>query len=208
MANEATMSDLKCQLSDCDQPATMHFVRAEGRAKVQGAHFCDSHGRSHIEEEHDRYYSPARTGIGTTLSIGNNVAFDIDFLFWDELQDPPNGRHYVQLIEVGGRRRVGFVIGYCECFALDFELQRYPSPRPLTHRTMAESITALGGRMQWVEIDRFCAARSTYEAKLHIKQMNATVVVDARPSDALVLALICDVPIVVSNAVLAAVADT
>ena len=45
-----------------------------------------------------------------------------------------------------------------------------------------------------------------YEAKLHIQQMNATLTVDVRPSDAVVLAVVSEAPIIVSNNVLATLA--
>jgi bifunctional DNase/RNase len=67
---------------------------------------------------------------------------------------------------------------------------------------MATAIVSLGGRLQYVEIDKFFPAEKIYEAKLHIRQMNTQIIVDVRPSDALILAIICDVPIIVSEEVL------
>jgi bifunctional DNase/RNase len=139
------------------------------------------------------------------LALGNGIAFDIDFLFWDELRgQPPWGHCHIELLEAGGHRRLGFAIGLFECVALDRLLQGYSSPRPLTHHAMATAITALRGTLEYVEIDECYPAELTYDAKLHIHQMGVKVVVDVRPSDALVLALICDVPIIVSQDVLAA----
>jgi bifunctional DNase/RNase len=71
---------------------------------------------------------------------------------------------------------------------------------------MASLITALGGRVEFVTIDKFIHAQRIYEAKLHITQMSAAVVADVRISDAVILALICDVPIFVAKDVLVAVA--
>jgi uncharacterized protein len=201
------MTEVKCQSPACDQIATIHFIRADGRPEVEVSHFCDLHGRSHIDKEQERYYSPSRVGAGKPITVASGAAFGIDFLLKDELQEQPFGYCRVGLIEVGGNRRIDFQIGPCECGALDFELQRYQSPRPLTYRALAAVITTLGGRLHYVEIDRFSPAQSIYEAKLHIQQLNAALEVDVRPSDALILAVICDVPIVVSNSVLAAMGE-
>jgi bifunctional DNase/RNase len=193
----------RCQFADCDQWATMHFVRAEERRASAIRNFCDTHGKLHADAERVRHYSPSRLGAGTKTNIGSGVYFGIDFLFVNELQDRPWGHCRVGLIECGGNRKFDFQIGPCECRDLDFELQRYSFPRPLKHQTTAAIISVLGGRLKYIEIDKYIASQATFEAKLHIHQMNADVVVDSRPSDALVLAVILDVPIVVSDAVLA-----
>lgn len=181
----------------------MHFTRAEARRAVELRQFCEFHSKAYFRDHYEDYCSPSRVGHGQPLSVGNGVAFDIDFVFFDELQEPhPWGRCHVELLEVGGNRRLGFDIGVNECGALDRELQGYPSPRPLTHHAMGAAISALGGRLQYVEIDKFSPAEHIYEAKLRIQQMSEMVTVDTRPSDALVLAVISNVPIVVSSSVL------
>jgi bifunctional DNase/RNase len=196
------MSDVTCQWPACDLSATMHFEFEEGLRVVEASHFCDSHGRLHADEMRKRYYSPSRIGAGSPATIGNGVSFGIDFLFMDELQEPPYGYCRVGLMEFGGNRKIDFQIGPCEFSALGFELQRHESPRPPTHRAVAAVIAALGARLQYVEIDKFLPSQSTYEAKLHIQQLKSSLIVDVRPSDALVLAVICDVPVIVSNTVL------
>ena len=206
---EPNVSDVKCQSRACDQHPTMHFTRVEARRAVEVLNLCDSHSKLHFREHYNEYCSPLRIGQGRPLTVGNGVAFDIDFVFFDELQEPrPWGRCHVELLEVGGQRRLGFDIGVSECGALDRELQGYPSPRPMTHHAMAGAISSLGGRLQYVEIDKFYPPQRAYEAKLHVQQMNSDVVVDLRPSDGLVLAVISGVPIIVSNDVLRALAET
>jgi bifunctional DNase/RNase len=194
------MTEIKCQSAQCEHRATTHLTRKEGKVNV--IHLCETHSQIHAQEQYDYYYT--RIGGGAPSRVGNAVEFDIDYLYYNELQDAPHGRYYVALIERGGGRRIGFVVGSAEWFALDFELQKYKSPRPLTYHAFASAIAALGGQVKFVEIDRFHQNNSLYEAKLHIHQMNANVVVDLRPSDALVLTLVCGVPLLVSNAVLAA----
>ena len=73
---------------------------------------------------------------------------------------------------------------------------------------MASVITAMGGQLVRVVIDKYFPGQSTsYEAKLHIQHASGTVVVDVRPSDAVVLAVVTGAPIIVSNDVLRALAE-
>ncbi|HMO86504.1 MAG TPA: bifunctional nuclease family protein [Lacipirellulaceae bacterium] len=167
-------------------------------------HLCQSHARSHFQDERDWYESVSRVGKGKPATKGNGIAFDVDYLLWDETLDMPWGRHYVNLIEVGGIRRLGFPIGVEASSALSFALHRSQARRPMTHQAMAQLIASLGGILQSVEIDKFSPAEQIYEAKLHIRQMKTDMDVDLRPSDAIVLSLVCDVPIIVSPIVLAA----
>jgi bifunctional DNase/RNase len=180
----------------------MHFVRAEERRAIEFSHFCHTHGKTHADLERVRYYSPLRLGAGIKTSIGSGVCFGIDFLFVNELQDRPWGYCRLGLIECGGNRKFDFQIGPCEGRDLDVELRRFSLPRPSIHRTTTAIITDLGGQLEYIEIDKHDASRAVFEAKLHIRQANADNVVDSRPSDALILAVILDVPIVVSNDVL------
>ena len=185
----------------------MHFVRAEERRAVAVSHFCHTHGKVHADAERVRHYSPSRHGAGTKTTIGSGVHFGLDFLFVNELQNRPWGYCRVGLIECGGNRKFDFEIGVCEIGSLDFELQSYSSPRPLLHHTTAAIISALGGQLEYIEIDKHDASQATFEAKLHIRQSNVDVVVDSRPSDALILAVTLDVPIAVASAVLASLAN-
>jgi len=134
------------------------------------------------------------------------VCFDVDFVFFDNVPDQYQYPCQLNLVEVGGTRQLGLGTGPYEGAALRLELQRYQSPRPRTHQAMAAAISALSGRLRHVMIDKFFPSQQTYEAKLHIDQGNANMVVDVRPSDAIILAVICDVPILVSKEVLATLA--
>ena len=199
------MNELKCEFSMCDRNATVYITQVENRRPVKVLSFCNCHARTHLRDEHEWYFSGSRVDPGRPLHIGTGVEFNIDFTYWAASQGPawPWGRHYVGLIETGGNRHFGYEFGAAEAHALSIELNHTSTPRPVTHHVMAEAIRALGGRLEFVEIDNFVSTKQTYEAKLRIIcQMNTAIAVDLRPSDALVLALICEVPIIVSEGVL------
>jgi bifunctional DNase/RNase len=65
-------------------------------------------------------------------------------------------------------------------------------------------MAALGGRLECVLVDRLLPAQRIYEAKLYIHHATGAVVVDVRISDAVILAVVSDVPIFVSDDVLLA----
>jgi bifunctional DNase/RNase len=179
----------------------MHLTRAVRRRPVELIHLCDSHSKEHFSDRYKDYLSTI--GSGRPLRTRGGVAFDVDFLFWDERQDPrPWGRCHVELLEVGGRRRFGFTIGVFEWDALDCALHGCLTAQPSTHRATVDAMEKLSGRLRHVEIDAFFPEMQTYKAKLVVQHATKTVSLDVRPSDALVLATICDVSIEVSNDVL------
>lgn len=78
-------------------------------------------------------------------------------------------------------------IGPPEADAIAVRLQEVSVPRPLTHDLLHNSIKALGG-----EIDRIVISsmeNDTYFATIVVRQGDKIVEVDARPSDALALAV-------------------
>jgi bifunctional DNase/RNase len=64
---------------------------------------------------------------------------------------------------------------------------------------MSVVISTLGGNLEYCMIDRYYPEQQiTYEAKLYIRQRFRTHIIDVRPSDAVVLAVVCKMPIAVS----------
>jgi hypothetical protein len=68
-------------------------------------------------------------------------------------------------------------------------------PRPLTHELMADLIRRLGARLERVEISDLC--ENTYSALIHLSKYNEAIVLDARPGDAIAIAVRTNVPIFV-----------
>ena len=72
-----------------------------------------------------------------------------------------------------------------------------PAPRPLTHELLASTIELLGGELQDIFISEL--RDHTYFAKLRISCEGELIEIDSRPSDAIVIAVILDVPIFVAD---------
>ena len=92
-------------------------------------------------------------------------------------------------------------IGLLEANAIALALEGIELPRPMTHDLMKSILHATGTRLRSVEIADI--RDSTYFALLHLEGNEGSVQVDARPSDAIALALRCGARILVSETVLA-----
>jgi bifunctional DNase/RNase len=105
------------------------------------------------------------------------------------------------------RRALPILVALPEAKAITRALQNTPSTRPNTHELLFEVVSAFGYELDHVSIDH--ALNDTYLAKMALVPVNnedsdLVVELDARPSDAIVLALMQDAPIMVSEQVLQA----
>lgn len=111
-------------------------------------------------------------------------------------------RHIVILEEIGGPRRLTIWIGASEAIALALTLEKVALPRPATYAFAAGVLQAANGRLREVRIDRL--EGEMFIATAVIDGPAGQREVDARPSDALNLALQLTAPIRVDAAVIAA----
>jgi bifunctional DNase/RNase len=105
------------------------------------------------------------------------------------------------LEEVHGSRVLPVFIGAPEAAAIAYALNNVPTTRPMTHDLLSTVITTLGGRLFTVEITNLVG--STYHAALRIATETGEVVISARPSDAVALALRSGAPILVNDDLMA-----
>jgi hypothetical protein len=106
----------------------------------------------------------------------------------------------VQLEQVGGDRRLPIWIGRFEAEALALQLAGAEMPRPGTYAFAANLLSAAAGRVQEVRISRL--AEDVFYAEVILDGHSGTRTVDARPSDALNLAVLAGAPIRADVAVL------
>jgi bifunctional DNase/RNase len=109
----------------------------------------------------------------------------------------PANQPVVLLREEDGVRYLPIWIGAAEASAIAFQQQGVQTVRPLTHDLMRDIIGALGARLEAVHITEM--REDIYYAEL---RFSGGVTVSARPSDAIALALRCDVEILGSDEVL------
>lgn len=105
------------------------------------------------------------------------------------------GGYAIILKEIAGERRLPIIIGQSEAQAIAFELEGLKPPRPLTHDLMKNVVEALGYSITSITITEL--KDSTFYAKIKF-DVSSIEDMDARPSDAIALALKFAAPIYVS----------
>jgi len=113
-----------------------------------------------------------------------------------------NDQQVIYLREVEGDRQFPILIGIFEATSIDRRVKNFQSPRPLTHDLLVNTVEALGAELDSVVISEL--RDHTYYAQLRVKQDGELVEIDARPSDAIAVAVSCEpqLPIYVSEDVL------
>jgi uncharacterized protein len=113
---------------------------------------------------------------------------------------------FITLSEVGGPRSFAIKIGTAEAVAIERRWRGAEPPRPQTHELLDSVVRSLGARLEGIEIHDL--RQGTYFANLVLRASDgSTVEVDARPSDAIALAIAHDAPILVEEAVVASSAE-
>jgi bifunctional DNase/RNase len=110
-----------------------------------------------------------------------------------------NLKRVVMLKERTNGRYLPIWIGPFEADAIAIPLQNYQVSRPLTHDLLGSVISALEAKVVSVIINDL--ADETFFAKLVLDAQGRHVEVDARPSDAIALAVRVGVPIYVADSV-------
>jgi len=103
----------------------------------------------------------------------------------------------VVLREVDSRRYLPIFIGPFEADAIAVALQGLEPQRPMTHDLLKSVFTELGSSIRQIVINDL--RESTFFARIVVDQGSHTIEVDARPSDAIALAVRSDVPIFVED---------
>lgn len=107
----------------------------------------------------------------------------------------------VYLREKGGSRQFPIVIGIFEAMAIDRKVRDRGTQRPMTHDLLASIVRSLGGSLERVVVSDL--RDNTFFASLRFRSAaGAEAVVDARPSDAIALAVHLGAPIFVEERVL------
>ncbi len=124
----------------------------------------------------------------------------IDVCRADGPDDPLRRPHIVVLRERDGTRRLPMYTGATEAVALACSLEATEMPRPMTYQLAANLLTAAGSRLTEVRITRL--TEGVFYAVVVVEGPGGVVEVDARPSDALNLAVVSGTPVRVNAAVL------
>lgn len=116
---------------------------------------------------------------------------------------PSAGGAYALLLkESFGVRRLPIIIGSFEAQSIALEIEGIKPPRPLTHDLMKNLVDDLGGTLVEIVINEL--RDNTFYAKIILEVSTLTTTIDARPSDAIALAVRAGCQIYVSEEVMRA----
>ncbi len=118
------------------------------------------------------------------------------------MMDPNTNMPIVILKDIGSEAVLPIWVGIFEANAIAIEIEKLAAPRPMTHDLTRNIIHSMNGRLDRVVITEL--KDDTFFAVLWMTQDGEAVTIDARPSDAIALALRADCPIYVAEPVLAA----
>jgi bifunctional DNase/RNase len=114
--------------------------------------------------------------------------------------DPVSNMPIIILKDPSGDQVLPIWVGIFEANAIAMQLEKIVSPRPMTHDLLRNVIEGLEARVDRVVITDL--KENTFFALIHVTRNGQQLAIDARPSDAMALALRSEVPILVEETVL------
>lgn len=114
--------------------------------------------------------------------------------------DPQRRMPFMLLSDEETKRLLPIYIGAFEANAIAAQLYGRTYSRPLTHDLLKSVIETLGYEVTRISITKL--EEGTFFALIHLEGFNQALELDARPSDAIALALRSQVPIFVAESVL------
>jgi hypothetical protein len=114
--------------------------------------------------------------------------------------DPVSQMPIIILKNAEGDEVLPIWVGIFEANAIAMQLERVVSPRPMTHDLLRNVIEGLSGSVVRIVITDL--KDNTFFAAIHMTQHDRPLIIDARPSDAMALALRVNAPIFVEEIVL------
>lgn len=110
------------------------------------------------------------------------------------------GTYGLVLSEEFGNRRFSVMIGEPEAQSIALKMNNRKSPRPLTHDLIKTLLNVFEAELQKVLI--YDMVNDVFFAELHILKDDKIIIVDARTSDAVALAVRSDCPIYIKSDIL------
>src|SRR5271154_3737072 len=111
-----------------------------------------------------------------------------------------NNMTIVVLKDVAGEAVLPIWVGVPEATAIQLEMEKVSTPRPMTHDLIKNVLTGLETQVHKVVVTEL--REDTFYAVIWLERGGEVISIDSRPSDALALALRVDCPIFLEDVVL------
>jgi hypothetical protein len=125
---------------------------------------------------------------------------DIEVRIRGLMMDPATSMPIVVLKDIASEAVMPIWVGIFEANAIALEFEKVAAPRPMSHDLTRNLIRYLNASLERIVISEL--KDDTFFAQLWLRQGEQPLVLDARPSDALALALRADCPIFVTEQVM------
>ena len=114
--------------------------------------------------------------------------------------DPITNMPIIILRDQEGQRILPIWVGVFEANAIALQIENVQTPRPMTHDLLKNIIDDLSAQVERIVVTEL--RENTFYALIHLRKNGHSIEVDARPSDAIALALRTRSPIFVEEAVI------
>jgi hypothetical protein len=114
--------------------------------------------------------------------------------------DPITNMPIIILRDQEGQRILPIWVGVFEANAIALQIENVQTPRPMTHDLLKNIIDDLSAQVERIVVTEL--KENTFYALIHLRKNGHSIEVDARPSDAIALALRTRSPIFVEEAVI------
>jgi uncharacterized protein len=114
--------------------------------------------------------------------------------------DPITNMPIIVLRDADGQRVLPIWVGIFEANAIALQMENISTPRPMTHDLLRNVIEDLSGHITKIVVSDL--RDNTFYALIYVDTGGDTVAIDARPSDAIALALRAQAPIFVEETVI------
>jgi uncharacterized protein len=130
------------------------------------------------------------------MGIGMQIEMTIKGLMVDPITNMP----IIILRDKDGQRVLPIWVGVFEANAIALQIENVTTPRPMTHDLLRNVIHDLKAEIRKIVVSDL--KENTFYALIHLEVNGEPLAVDARPSDAIALALRARAPIFVEDRVI------
>ena len=124
---------------------------------------------------------------------------EIEMMIKGLMIDPITNMPIVILKDKGGERVLPIWVGVTEANAIALQIENIATPRPMTHDLLRNILLEIEAEVQRIVVSDL--RDNTFYAMIYLGRAGDTIAIDARPSDAIALALRTKAPIYVEDSV-------
>lgn len=196
------MSLHTCVYFGCNSKSVVHTVGIHKNRLRHEEHFCELHlQESSIHREYESSYFAMPDHL-----LHSHITYKAHHLLFDDRYDGINFFNAIFLKQFEGSHILCLGCGLYETTAVYYEIQP-PAGMRLTHSLSIELLKSVDAKVDAITI---CDVNSdkVFKAKIQISTKSSTCQVDARPSDAIAIAIASNSDIFVTGSVLELLAKT